>query len=240
MKGMIIPMKKEFYDKPIYIITNYAIDFFLGSIYLGLCNILLLIYFTFVAASKNNLNLFLLFIFLIPLGPSLGALYSANARLMREKDITFSSYFWSSYKNNFISNLKPWIIELSSFTLLIVDYYRMLNSSLHIVFAVFLIIILLLTSYTLAINSRFKLKLKDLFIVSLYYMIKKFLITIIKLVVFVIVYLLCNNVSISTTLTFMPSIICFIFYYYDKSIFIELENKLPMYSSKHNTKHSVY
>lgn len=224
-------MKKEFYDRPIYIITNYIIGFLLGSIYLGLCNILLLIYFTFIAVSKNNLNLFLLFIFLIPLGPSLGALYSANAKLIREKDIKFSSYFWSSYKNNFLSNLKPWMIELSLFTLLTIDYYRMLHSGLSIVFAVFLLITLLLTSYTLAINSRFKLKLKDLFIVSLYYMIKKFPITGIKIIVFILVYLFCSKVSISTTLTFVPSIICFIFGYYDKSIFIELENKLPKYNN---------
>lgn len=224
-------MKKEFYDRPIYMIPNYIISFLLGSIYLGLCNILLLIYFTFIMSSKTNLNLFLLFIFLIPLGPSLGALYSANAKLMREKDISFSSYFWSSYKNNFLSNLKPWIIELTLFTLLIVDYYRMLNSSFRMVFAVLLIITLLLTSYTLAINSRFKLKLKDLFIVSLYYMIKKLSITVIKIIVFVIAYLLCNKVSISTILTFVPSIICFIFGYYDKSIFVELENKLPKYNT---------
>lgn len=224
-------MRKEFYDRPIYIITNYIIGFFLGSIYLGLCNILLLIYFTFITTSKNNLNLFLLFIFLIPLGPSLGALYSAIAKLTRDKDIAFSSYFWKSYKNNFLSNLKPWIIELIIFTLLLIDYYRMLTSSVQLIFAAFLIIMLLLTSYTLAINSRFKLKLKDLFIASLYYMIKKFPITGIKLISFVIVFLLCKNVTISTVLVFIPSILCFIFSYYDKSIFIELENKLPKYNN---------
>lgn len=224
-------MKKEFYDRPIYIATNYIIGFFLGSLYLGLCNILLLIYFTFITTSKNNLNLFLLFIFLIPLGPSLGALYSAIARLTREKDIAFSSYFWRSYKNNFLSNLKPWIIELIIFTLLFIDYYRMINSSFQLVFAAFLIIMLLLTSFTLAINSRFKLKLKDLFIVSLYYMIKKFPITGIKLIAFFVVFLLCKNVAISTVLVFIPCILCFIFSYYDKSIFIELENKLPKYNN---------
>lgn len=228
---MVILMKKEFYDRPIYIVTNYIIGFLLGSIYLGLCNILLLIYFTFIVASKNSLNLFLLFIFLIPLGPSLGALYSAIAKLTREKDIAFSSYFWKSYKNNFLSNLKPWIIELIIFTLLLIDYYRMMNSSFQLVFGTFMIIMLLLTSYTLAINSRFKLKLKDLFIVSLYYMIKKLPITGIKLIAFALIYFLCKNVSISTILVFIPSIICFIFSYYDKSIFIELENKLPKYDN---------
>lgn len=232
-------MKKEFYDKPLYVITNYVVDFFLGSIYLAICNILLLLYFLFIAASKNNLNLFLLFVFLIPLGPSLGALYSANSKLIREKDITFSSYFWKSYKNNFISHLKPWVIELSILTLLLIDYYRTPQNEFHIIFSIFLIIIFLLSLFTLAINSRFKLNLKDLFIVSLYYMARKLQITALKIIIIILAYLLCKSIPIFL-LTFVPSILCFIFYYYDKAIFIELENKLQSSNDKHNITNSVY
>ncbi|WP_234124689.1 DUF624 domain-containing protein [Clostridium hydrogenum] len=217
-------MKKEFYDRPFYIITNYIIGFFLGSIYLGICNILLLLYFVFITNSQNNLNLFLLFIFLIPLGPSLGALYSTNGKLLREKDIEFSSYFWNSYKNNFVSHLKPWLIELTTITLLLIDYYQIPQSGFRIVFAILLVIIFLLSLFTLAINSIFQLKLKDLFMVSLYYMIKKLPITILKIIIIGLAYALCKNIPI-ISLVFIPSILFFIFYYYDKIIFIELKNR---------------
>ncbi len=222
-------MNKDFYDKPLYTITNYIIGFFLGSIYLAICNILLLLFFIFTATSLDIFNLLLFFIFLIPMGPSLGALYSTNGKLIREKDINFSSCFWSSYKKNFISHLKPWLIELIILTILLIDfkyfYFNMPQTGIYIIFGILIIITLLLGLFTLPINSRFQLNLKDLFMLSLYYMIKKFPITILKIIIIILAYLLCKNIPI-VFLIFIPSIICFIFYCYDKNIFIEIENKL--------------
>ena len=221
-------MKKEFYDKPLYTITNYIIGFFLSSIYIAICNILLILFFIFTAIFSGNFNLLLLFIALIPLGPSLGALYSSIGKIMREKDIYFSSYFWSSYKNNFISNLKLWLIELIAITIFFIDfqyfYLNMPQKGIHIIFAVLIIISLVIGFYSFAINSRFEIKLKDLLVLSLYYMLKKFPITILKMAVIALSYYLLKNISI-LFLNFIPSIICFIFFYYDKSMFTELENK---------------
>ena len=221
-------MKKEFYDKPLYTITNYIIGFFLSSIYIAICNILLILFFIFTAIFSDNFNLLLLFIAIIPLGPSLGALYSSIGKIMREKDIYFSSYFWSSYKNNFISNLKLWLIELIAITIFFIDfqyfYLNMPQKGIHIIFAVLIIISLVIGFYSFAINSRFEIKLKDLLVLSLYYMLKKFPITILKMAVIALSYYLLKNISI-LFLNFIPSIICFIFFYYDKSMFTELENK---------------
>ncbi len=221
-------MKKEFYDKPLYTITNFIIGFFLGSIYFAISNILLLLFFIFTAISPSNFSLLLLFISLIPLGPSLGALYSTTGKIIREKDINFSSYFWNCYKHNFISHLKLWLIELTILITLFIDlqyfYLKMPQSGIYIIFIVLIIITLLLCLYTLPINCRFELKLKDLFMLSLYYMLKKFPITILKVIIISLTYILCKNVSV-VFLIFIPSIICFIFYYYDKIIFTELGNK---------------
>jgi len=221
-------MKKEFYDTPLHTISNYMTEFFLSSIDLVICNILLILFFIFTAISSGELNLFFLFISLIPLGPSLGALYSTIGKIVREKDIYFSSYYWSCYKNNFVSYLKLWLIELIMLTILFIDfqyfYLNMPEKGIHIIFVALIIISLVIGLYAFAINSRFEIKLKDLFILSMYYMIKKFPITILKVAVIIVTYYLSKKISI-VFLIFIPSIICFIFFYYDKSIFKELENK---------------
>ena len=221
-------MMKEFYDKPIYSITNYIIGFCLSSIYLAICNILLILFFILTAISPNNFSLFLLFICLIPLGPSLGALYSTIGKIIRESDIYFSSVFWNSYKKNFLSNLRLWLIELIIITIFFVDfkyfYVNMPQAGIHIIFALLIVISSVVGLYAFSINSRFELKLKDLLILSLYFMVKKFPTTILKIAVFVIGYYLLKSVSI-IFLIFVPSIICTIFTYYDKNIFLEIENK---------------
>lgn len=221
-------MKKEFYDKPLYSISNYVIAFFLSSIYVTLSNILLILFVIFTAISPDKFNLFLCFICLIPLGPSLGALYSTTGKVIRDKDIYFSSYFWSTYKKNFISNLKLWMIELIVITILFIDFqYFYLHSpgnGIYIIFLVLIVICLIVGFYAFAINSRFELKLKDLLVLSLYYMIKKLPVTILKIAVIVLGYYLLRYVSI-IFLSFLPTVGCIVFYFYDKTIFTELETK---------------
>jgi uncharacterized membrane protein YesL len=221
-------MKKEFYDKPLYSISNYVIAFSLSTIYITLCNILLILFFIFTAISSDNFNLLLCFICLVPLGPSLGALYSTIGKVIREKDIYFSSYFWSTYKNNFISNLKLWMVELIVITILFIDfqyfYTHTPGNGVYIIFIALIAISLIVGFYAFAINSRFELKLKDLLVLSLYYMIKKFPVTILKVAVIVVGYFLFKNVSIAF-LSFLPTIACGIFFFYDRAIFAELESK---------------
>lgn len=219
---------KEFYDKPIYSITNYIIGFCLSSIYLAICNILLILFFILTVISPNDFSLFLLFICLIPLGPSLGALYSTMGKMIRERDIYFSSVFWNSYKKNFLSNLRLWLVELILITIFFIDfkyfYVNMPQTGIHIIFVLLVAISLVIGLYAFSINSRFELKLKDLLVLSLYLMIKKFPTTLLKIVILAMAYYLLKSVSI-TFLIFVPSIICTIFSYYDKNIFIEIENK---------------
>ena len=219
-------MKKDFYDKKIYTISNYIFSFIQSSLYFGICNILLILFFIFTTIYPNQFNLLILFICLIPLGPSLGALYSTIGKIISEKDIYFSSFFWSLYKKNFVSNLKLWIIQLVILTILFMDFqYFYLNvpeKNIHMLFIILIVIALLISLYSFPINSRFEIKLKDLFILSIYYMIKKFPITILKAFVIFLAYYLSNNVSI-TFLIFMPSILSLIFFYYDKHIFFEIE-----------------
>lgn len=221
-------MKKEFYDKPLYSISNYIIAFSLSSIYITICNILLILFVIFTAISPESFSILLCFISLIPLGPSLGALYSTTGKILREKDISFTSYFWNTYKTNFFSNLKLWMAELILITILFIDFqYFYLHSpgnGIFIIFIVLIVISLIVGFYAFAINSRFELKLKDLLALSIYYTIKKFPVTILKVAVIVLSYYLLRFVSI-VFISFIPALVCIVFYFYDKVIFEELENK---------------
>jgi len=155
-------MKKEFYDRPLHITSNYITEFFFSSINLAICNILLILFLIFTVISPNNFNLFILFICLIPLGPSLGALYSTIGKIVREKDIYFSSFFWSSYKRNFVSYLKLWLIELITITILFIDFQyfnlHMPEKGIHIIFLSLILISLVIGLYAFPINSRFEIK----------------------------------------------------------------------------------
>jgi len=228
-------MKKDFYDKSLYTISNYIFGFIQSSLYFAICNILLILFFIFTTIFPNQFNLLILFICLIPLGPSLGALYSSVGKIICEKDLYFSSHFWKFYKDNFVSNLKLWLIQLIIVIILFIDfqyfYLNMPQNGVHILFAILITITLLINLYSFPINSKFEIRFKDLFILSTHYMIKKFPITILKVGAIFLGYYLSNNISI-TFLIFMPSIICLIFFYYDKHIFLEIENK---FSSSNKT-----
>lgn len=220
-------MQKDFYDQPLFTISNYFITYFLNSIYFSLCNILLILFFLLIQISSENFSLFSLFVALIPLGPALGALYCTMGKVVREKEL-FSSYYWKSYKNNFLSFLKIWMFFLIIICILLFDFrYFYLNSSsskLHWLFMILAILFSLLGTYAFSINSRFKITFKNLVILSISYMFKNFGTTILKFVVILVAYYLTKYLSIGF-LMFIPGIICILFYYYDKSMLNEIEEK---------------
>lgn len=219
-------MKKDFYDQPLFTISNYFIAYFLNSIYFSLSNILLILFFLLIEVSSENFSLFSLFIALIPLGPALGALYCTMGKVIREKELFSSFYYWKSYKNNFVSFLKIWIFFLCIIYILLFDFrYFYLNSpqsQLHWIFMIITVFFALLNTYAFSINSRFKITFKNLIILSIAYMFKNFGTTILKFVIIIVTYYLTKYLSIGF-LMFIPGIICILFYYYDRSILDKIE-----------------
>lgn len=220
--------QKEFYDKPLFSLFNYFTWLLLGGLYFILLNIPLIFFYTITSYDVNLFSIVLLFVCLIPFGLALGALYSSMSEIVREKDISFSSYFFKAYKNNFKSNLKLWLVELVLLTIFFVDfqyfYLKMPASGLHIVFMILGIFVFILGLYAFPINCRFNLKLKDLFALSFYYSIKKFHITLLKVIVTLLAFLLISSIH-ALLILFIPSILCFILTIYDKPIFTELEER---------------
>ena len=220
--------QKEFYDKPLFSIINYITWLLLGGLYFILLNIPLIFFYTLTSYNASLFSIALLFICLIPFGPALGALYSTMAEIVREKDISFTSYFFNSYKTQFKSNFKLWFVELLLLTIFFVDfqyfYLNMSSSGLHIIFLILGIFVLILGLYAFPINCRFHMKLRDIVALSFYYSIKKFYITLLKIIVTLIALFLVAKIHTMLVL-FIPSILCFILTIYDKPILLELEKK---------------
>lgn len=220
--------QREFYDKPLFSLANYIIWILQGGIYFIALNIPLIFFYTITSFDVSQFNIALLFICFLPFGLALGALYSTMGEIIREKDISFSSYFFNSYKSNFKSNLKLWLVQLILLTVMFVDFqYFYFNSpsiGLHIVFLILGIFILILGAYAFPINCRFKLKLKDLFALSFYYSIKKFPTTILKIIITLLVFFIASKLHVLLVL-FIPSILCYVFSLYDRPIFEELEKR---------------
>lgn len=220
--------KKDLLDKPLYAIPNYVYALLLSSFYFLICNPLLLIFYIITFINSSNFNFILLFISLIPLGPSIVALYLSMSKLIFEKNFSISSYFFSLYKNNFKSTMKIWLLELLILFLFTMDslyfYINLPSYGIHIIFILLSIYILIVSLYLFPINSKFEIKFKDLIILSFYYSLKKFPITLLKIAILILIIKISSYIP-SLIMLFLPSIISILFVYYDNSIFKEIEAK---------------
>ncbi|QGH33964.1 DUF624 domain-containing protein [Gracilibacillus salitolerans] len=155
-------------ERPLYIAVQYFYFFLVTNIHFMLANLLFLLAFVFVEMSVQNIILF--FIALLPAGPSLAALYSSMGKLIRERDLSPTKDFWKYYKNNFGIATRYWLVQWTIMAILIVDMYytNQFLSVLSPVFLILLIFMLFVMLYAFPILTRFEVKLKNLFIVSVY------------------------------------------------------------------------
>lgn len=220
-------MKRDFYDSPAYSVTNYLIGYLQMSIYLVLSNIIPIIYLFLSIMNPDIFGIVLFFITLIPTGASIGALYSSVGRCFRDKDMFFASYYFKYYKSNFKSNTKFWTCILLLGFFLIFDYQFFSvdkSSGMYMIFVLLGIVLGLISLYAFPINSRFEISIKDLFLTSIYYMIKNMPHTFLKVVILYLSYILFKNVSLFLVL-FVPVGLCFVLMFYDRNILTEIEEK---------------
>jgi uncharacterized membrane protein YesL len=176
--------KKEFGEGLIYTITNYIWWFLLGSFYFAVTNILFLIVW-FGAGSQAMLDFNVITIIsLLPAGPAFVALLSAMGKLVREKDINMTREFFKSYKKNFFEALFYWGIFITALSILYVDFMffntKLQLSGVKIILLALTFVVISIMFYVFPIVSRFYLKVKDVFRISLYMSIKKINITILN------------------------------------------------------------
>jgi uncharacterized membrane protein YesL len=193
--------KKELGNGIIHTITNYIWWFILANLYFGIVNIPLI----FVALGVSIQGTFefnlLLLLALVPVGPALTALLSVMGKLVREKDINVTKDFFRAYKRNFFESVFYWSFLLVILSIIYIDI-SLLNKRGGLYFIKYILIavgilIISMTFYILPIVSRFYFNIKDIFRFSLYYLVRKFHLTIfnwIYLLGYFIIYLKVPNI----------------------------------------------
>ena len=191
-------MSKSITDRPIYIVMKYLYYFLVTNFYFVLSNILFFL--AFYLADFTFKNILLFYVTLIPMGPSITALLSTMGKLVRQKEVNPTSEYFKSYKSNFTITMKYWMIQLTFIFILLIDVYYSTNNEniFSPLFLILLIISLFVMLYAFPIISRFEVKIKNLFIISLYSnfkFLKATLLNMSSLVAFGIIYINFPSIS---------------------------------------------
>ena len=174
-------------NSKLYETVNYISYFLITNILFLFMISPLVIYWLVFGENSSNTILLLLSILL---GPAITTLFSVMGRLLREKEISPVKDFFYFYKINLfqsiiISIILNMIISLICFG---IKYFSSKgNNMMAYVFFGALLLVLMLTLYIYPVISRYSLKLKDLFKISLKLFITKPFLSLSSLSIIVIV-----------------------------------------------------
>lgn len=219
----------EYKEGKIFTILNYITWFVLANFYFLISNILFLVYIIgFGIDISANISIVFL-VTLIPIGPAVTALCASMGKIIREKDINITRYYFRSYKLNFKQSLKLWCIELSILFISYIDLKVASNqshlSNFTILFIIVCIFVVAVGTFVFPIVSRFDFKIIDVLKVSFLYSIKKIHVTIMNMIIIFIGFYLIYTLPGLLVLC-LSSIICFLIMINNKSIINEIEENI--------------
>jgi len=217
--------KKEFGEGAFYSFFNYVMWIFASNMYFMLCNVLLVLY-IMIFSSDITHTYVLLYIVLLPMAPALTALYATVGKIIRDKDISVTKYFFKAYKNNFKQAFVLGFLECTTLLVSFIDvkYFSTVSYGKYIIpiFAILSIFIFCTGLYAFPVLSRFYLKTTDILKFAFVYSIKKINITILNLSLIVCAAFILVKVT-SIAMFFIFSGTCYLIMFYDMKILNELE-----------------
>ena len=189
---------KDFFSRPLYRVFSYIYNFFAANILFLISNLIFIM--VFAVGDPNIYTYVLLFITAIPFGPSISAILYVMGKLLHEKDIEVWKDYSSAYKQNFKQSLIIWMFLLMVMGILIVDI-NFVNSipSYRFVSMFFLglmIVLMLIALYAFPILSKFNMKTMDIIRTSIYFSIRKFPTTAVKIVIIIGTFYLLKYLKI--------------------------------------------
>jgi uncharacterized membrane protein YesL len=222
--------KREFGEGPIYTALNYVMWGFASNFYFLICNSLLILYFIIFSGDIKNTAV-LLYLATLPLAPALIALYATMGKIIRDKDVDVTSYYFKAYKSNFKNGFFLGFMASTLILISIIDiqYFSTVSFGNYIIpFFLFVILCVLLVSlYAFPLASRFYFKISDLIKLSFVYSIKKIHITFFNLSSIVCAFFIFYTIP-AISIFFLFSATCYIIMNYEIKIFKELEEKIEV------------
>ena len=196
----------HFVDGVLYKVIMHVYIFFVINVLFALSNIFLL--FVIFSAQLTN-TWFFLFLGLLPLGPALGAAFYSMGKLVREGDINPVKSYIKGYTMNFKIAFIFGLIQSILLASLVVNLVIVFDNFLLAVLLMLPIIMLsMVTLYGFAVLSRFEMKIKNLFTLSIYLTFKKWPITLYNFIVTAFIILMFNLLT-AYILPFVASVYVF-------------------------------
>lgn len=212
----------DYKEGVILTIINYMTWFVLANLYFLVSNIFFIVY---IITFGANITILLLIV-LIPMGPSITALCATMGKIIREKDINITAYYFKAYKMNFKQSLILWCIELLIFFVTYMDLNVVAKDNIFGSFAILFIMICILTiglgTIIFPIVSRFDLRTLDVLKLSFIFSIKKYYLIILNIIIISIGFYLLYTLPGMVFLC-LSSLMCFIIMNNNKSIIKEIE-----------------
>src|SRR3954447_1545611 len=173
LMGGFFMKKRQFGEGTLFSVTNHIYWLLMTNIYFIISNAIFLFFFMTLEPTFSNITLY--FLALILTGPSISALFYSIGKLIREKELSPLKDFFHGYKINFKDTMKFWLPLLFVLYILFVDLHyfnstpSIMNTVLAIVFLIAIILVIIIVMYVFLINAGFKLRLKDIWKLSIYY-----------------------------------------------------------------------
>lgn len=228
--------KNQFGQGILYTFTNYVYAFLLTNIYFVLTNGLFIFFFMTLEPSFSNILLY--FLALIPTGPAVAALYFSMEKLVRTKELSPTHDFFYGFKKNVKDILSIWFPILLVYFILIVDlqYLRQtpteLNQILSIVIFVLIVLWTMLILNAVALSSRFKFRMRDVWKLSVYYSFMKVKNTVGNmLILFILAFI--TTITTDFLILFVSSIVFYLLALNTKEMLSDIETNFLKTSPKH-------
>lgn len=203
---------RDYNSEMIYTFTSYIYWFILLTFYFSVTNLLFYIFLLFFEWDFNNISLFILS--LLPAGPSLSALFYCFNKMDKKELLMPTKVFFEGYRKNYKDACKLWLpANLILFILAVDLQYYLLTETIfsNIMFYVFLILtvlFLLILLYAVQINTFFVFSIRDIFRLSIYYVVMNIKVTLGNLGI----VLVSLFVASKTNYSILSFSICVIFY----------------------------
>lgn len=198
------------------------------SLWFLLSNLPFFSFYLFVGIEEIEHYLFFFALCLLPLGPSLSALFYSMRRLMRDKDIAVGKTYRAGYRDNVKQSLILSAIQCGAICLLTVNQYafsRMFPGyGFGFFFQILLLLVLLITPNLYLFQMRYDLNLLEIGKRSLVLMIGKPYLTLGNAAAFLCL-LIAYQILPGIVLLAAPSVYAFLVLFMNRTWFLSKQNQ---------------
>lgn len=227
--------KKDFEGSFLYGLFSYVLWFFLSNFYFIICNLLFILFLASFGGNYNPINLLLMYISLIPMGPAVIALLASMGKVTRDKDISMTRYYFKAYRDNFKQAILIWTIGLTLIFVLTIDLYYFFKQTYGGYFVGIVIVLIVLILFTVinsfVLLSRFFVNTKELLKTGLLYSIKRLNVTIFDLVILFLGGVLIRYLA-TYAVFFVFSLTAYLIMFYNKKVVDEIEEQYKKSTDK--------